>query len=111
MIHSPLALLSIKPILPMKHLNLLVFSMMVILVVALPFIQCTTQKQTRENPDDSGVSSTWNASITDNANEMLEKGKAVFRFETFGDDVFWTDQLQLHQAIADSKHGGIGEGL
>ncbi len=42
---------------------------------------------------------------------MLEKGKAVFRFETSGDEVFWTDKLQLHKAIADSKHGGTGAGL
>lgn len=95
----------------MKHLNLLVFSMMVMLVLTLSFIQCSTQKQTRENPDDSAGTTSWNTAIQENANEMLDKGKAVFRFETFGDEAFWTDQLQLHKAIADAKHGGIGDGL
>jgi hypothetical protein len=42
---------------------------------------------------------------------MMDKGRAVFRFETFGDEVFWTDKLQLHTAIADKKAGGFGDGL
>src|SRR5262249_4466872 len=42
---------------------------------------------------------------------MYDKGKAVFRFETFGDEIFWTDALQLNKVIADSKHGGTGNGL
>ena len=41
----------------------------------------------------------------------MTKGKAVFRFETFGDEAFWTDKLQLHKAIADKGAGGIGDGL
>jgi hypothetical protein len=72
-------------------------------------IQCSTQKKNLE--DKSGNPNAFEASITANANEMLEKGKAVFRFETFGDEAFWTDKLQLQKAIADSKHGGIGDGL
>ena len=34
---------------------------------------------------------------------MLDDGKEIFRYETFGDEVFWTDRLQLHKAIAGSK--------
>jgi hypothetical protein len=75
-------------------------------------LQCESpQKSKRENPDDSANESTWNADIRKNADEMFEKGKAVFRFETFGDEAFWTDKLQLHKAIADKGAGGIGEGL
>ncbi len=36
----------------------------------------------------------------DNAQTIVEQGKQVFRFDTFGDEVFWTDALQLHKAIA-----------
>jgi hypothetical protein len=28
------------------------------------------------------------------------KGKDVFRFDTFGDESFWTDSLRMHEAIA-----------
>ena len=42
---------------------------------------------------------------------MLNDGKEIFRYETFGDEAFWTDKLQLHKAIEGSKHGGVGDGL
>jgi len=74
-------------------------------------VQCSTKEKIRTEPDESGDADSWNSSIDENAKDMMEKGKAVFRFETFGDEAFWTDKLQLHKAIADSKHGGLGEGL
>jgi hypothetical protein len=49
--------------------------------------------------------------ITDNATRMLEEGRQVFRFETFGDEAWWTDALQLHKAILGEKNGGVGAGL
>jgi mono/diheme cytochrome c family protein len=80
--------------------------------LAVMLMQCESpQKAKREASDDSGNKSTWNSDIRQNADDMLEKGKAVFRFETFGDEAFWTDKLQLHKAIADKGAGGIGDGL
>lgn len=75
-------------------------------------VQCkTTKSETRNTADISGEADDFNDAIEKNMKEMFDKGKAVFRFETFGDEVFWTGQLQLHKAIADEKHGGIGKGL
>lgn len=31
---------------------------------------------------------------------MLKEGKETFRFDTLGDEAFWSDALQLHRAIA-----------
>jgi hypothetical protein len=45
------------------------------------------------------------------ARRMLEEGRDTFRFDTFGDEVFWGDTLQLHQAIQGATHGGVGAGL
>ncbi len=42
---------------------------------------------------------------------MLTNGRNVFRFDTFGDEAFWGDMLQLHKAIAGEQNGGIGAGL
>src|SRR5438105_5026655 len=81
-----------------------------IFIICMIFIQCT-HKEIRNEEDKSGNPNSYERSIMDNAHEMMEKGKAVFRYETFGDEVFWTDKLQLHKAIADSKHGGNGAGL
>jgi cytochrome c2 len=59
----------------------------------------------------SGDPDNYNSAIEANANAMMEKGKAVFRYETFGDEAFWTDKMQLHKVLVDEKHGGIGDGL
>jgi cytochrome c553 len=50
--------------------------------------------------------------LTDaNAQSMFVEGRKIFRFETFGDEAFWGQTLQLHQAVQGSKFGGIGGGL
>ncbi|MGH9782666.1 MAG: hypothetical protein ACRD88_00645, partial [Terriglobia bacterium] len=49
--------------------------------------------------------------IGDHAAKMLEDGRHTFRFDTFGDEAFWGDALQLHKAIAGDKNGGIGPGV
>ncbi|MCC6554976.1 MAG: hypothetical protein IT372_18540 [Polyangiaceae bacterium] len=50
-------------------------------------------------------------SIADHAARMLEEGRRTFRFDTFGNEPYWTDQLGLHRAIAGAAHGGVGPGL
>jgi hypothetical protein len=42
---------------------------------------------------------------------MMEQGKQIFRYDTFGDEVYWTDKLKLHNAIQGSKFGGVGPGV
>jgi hypothetical protein len=54
---------------------------------------------------------TTDGAITENARLMLDEGRRVFRFDTFGDEAFWGDTLKLHQAIAGSKLGGVGPGV
>jgi hypothetical protein len=54
---------------------------------------------------------TFSDDIDRNAGSMLDEGRKVFRHETFGDEYFWGDTLQLHLAIAGSRHGGVGPGL
>ena len=46
-----------------------------------------------------------------NAQKMMEEGRQTFRFHTFGDEAFWGDALQLHQAIEGANFGGVGAGL
>src|SRR3954452_2820616 len=42
---------------------------------------------------------------------LFSQGRDVFRYDTFGDQSFWGDSLQLHKAIEGSKLGGVGPGL
>jgi mono/diheme cytochrome c family protein len=37
--------------------------------------------------------------IDDHANKLREEGRKIFRFDTFGDEVFWGDELRLHEAV------------
>ena len=41
---------------------------------------------------------------------MLNDGREIFRFDTFGSEAFWV-QTRLHDAIAGEKNGGVGPGL
>jgi hypothetical protein len=46
-----------------------------------------------------------------NAADLASRGRQIFRFDTFGDEAFWGDKLQLHLAIEGSRFGGVGPGL
>jgi hypothetical protein len=45
------------------------------------------------------------------AADLVSRGRQIFRFDTFGDEAFWGDKLQLHLAIEGSRFGGVGPGL
>src|SRR5215471_4182369 len=49
--------------------------------------------------------------IVQHAQRMLEDGRQIFRYDTFGSEAFWGDALQLHKAIAGAKNGGVGGGV
>lgn len=87
--------------------TILITAILVLFVSAGQLIQCVnssnaqTKSAGRQNEDP----------IMDNAHKMLAEGKQTFRFETFGDEAYWTDALQLNKAIAGEKNGGVGPGL
>lgn len=49
--------------------------------------------------------------IEQNAARMIQEGRRTFRYDTFGDEAFWGDALQLHKAIAGERFGGVGPGV
>jgi hypothetical protein len=46
-----------------------------------------------------------------NAADLVNRGRQIFRFDTFGDEAFWGGELGLHQAIEGAALGGVGPGL
>src|SRR3954451_2476925 len=42
---------------------------------------------------------------------LFQQGRQVFRYDTFGDEAFWGDALQLNRAVAGAKNGGVGPGV
>jgi cytochrome c5 len=53
----------------------------------------------------------FDEAIAANGGELFTRGQQVFRFDTFGDERFWSDGLKLHLAIAGARLGGVGAGV
>src|SRR6185437_13785800 len=53
----------------------------------------------------------FDAVIARHSETMLEQGRKIFRYDTFGSEAFWGDALELHKAIAGAKNGGVGPGV
>ena len=53
----------------------------------------------------------FDVAIADNIQQMMDEGRHTFRFDTFGDEAFWSDGLGLDRAINGAKHGGVGDGV
>ena len=70
-----------------------------------------------ETPRDSAAQSQktqvsgFDEVISKHAQKMMENGRHIFRFDTFGSEAFWGDALQLHKALAGAKNGGVGGGV
>jgi hypothetical protein len=49
--------------------------------------------------------------IIKNGAANIQEGRNIFRYDTYGDEAFWGDALQLHEAIQGSRFGGVGPGV
>lgn len=88
-----------------KHSLLLAALGISFFIVSMSLFRCTNSTDGKSpTPKESDP-------VLANAQQMLEEGKQTFRFETFGDEAYWTDALQLNKAIAGEKNGGVGPGL
>jgi len=50
-------------------------------------------------------------SVDQNGSAMIGQGREIFRYDTFGDEGFWTGLLKLERAIEGAALGGVGPGL
>lgn len=50
-------------------------------------------------------------STAQNESQLIRDGRQTFRFDTFGDEMFWGDTLKLHLPIKGSGFGGVGPGV
>ncbi len=53
----------------------------------------------------------FDETIQNTSGELFRSGQQIFRFDTFGDERFWSDTLKLHSAIAGAGLGGVGPGV
>jgi hypothetical protein len=59
----------------------------------------------------SGSDPSPDAANAAKSRQLFERGKRIFRFDTFGDQAFWGGALRLHKAIEGEKLGGVGPGV
>lgn len=70
------------------------------MAVALVFAQCKKEKSTTPGP------------VLETPDPVLAlQGKDIFRFDSFGDEDFWSGALHIDKAIAGSNNGGFGGGV
>ncbi len=51
------------------------------------------------NPKDGEKRSQFLGNAEDNSKQLIEQGEQIFRFDTYGDEAFWTDQLHIQQTV------------
>jgi hypothetical protein len=73
-----------------KHL-----AVMLSMISFIALSQCTKSKDNEERTDPA----------------LISEGKDIFRYDSFGDEDFWSGLLHLDKAIAGKDLGGFGEGV
>jgi hypothetical protein len=81
----------------------------------ITLLQRPENARAQPEPDGDGLvrplAKSLDAVIANSALQSIEKGRETFRFDTFGDEAFWGDTLNLDATIAGAANGGIGPGL
>ena len=96
----------------MKKISAILSTLLILALTTVSYTAWSQHKDQGQSPSGAKAApSSFDAAITANSNQMLESGKHIFRFDTFGDEAFWGDTLRLHQAIAGEKLGGVGPGV
>ena len=95
--------------------SLLSFILVIASVATITVLQRPekARAQTRSNADGltRPLAKGLDQAIVNSALQSIEKGREAFRFDTFGDEAFWGDTLNLDATIAGAANGGIGPGL
>src|SRR5215831_4125654 len=96
----------------MKRLPLLLTAVLLVTVV----YACTTSQPKGVETDPAvraqrAPTKSFDDRVDDHARRMLDDGKKIFRYDTFGSEDFWGGKLRLHEAIAGEKLGGVGAGV
>ena len=87
-------------------------ALVVFLLAVMASIGYTTATSHEDGEDEALQTSTKpDRSISEHAQRTLAEGRQIFRFDTFGNEVFWGDTLRLHEAIAGAANGGVGPGV
>ena len=65
----------------------------------------------RQDQSNNARDARFDRQIDANADAMMDEGRQIFRYDTFGDEAFWGDTIKLHQATQGERFGGVGPGV
>lgn len=82
-----------------------------LLVFAAAGLVYFTARGFSQSDQNQGRKMSFDGQISSNAQQMFEEGRRIFRYDTFGDEAYWTDKFKLHHAIQGTKFGGVGPGV
>jgi hypothetical protein len=71
------------------------------------FVQCS--KSFEESAKDVSVANSEDGS--ESTGSLIHSGKQIFRYDTYGDEDFWSGLLHIDKAIAGAANGGFGPGV
>src|SRR5688572_5053897 len=77
--------------------------------VIVSFIQCS--KEFEKTDSDTTVMKANELTKSAKDKSLIAEGKQIFRFDSFGDEDFWSGLLHLDKAILGSANGGFGPGV
>ena len=81
------------------------------LFVCIASVNAARQSPNQQASGAARPQATFDDLIQQNGERMIDEGRQIFRFDTFGDEAFWGDALKLHQAIEGEQFGGVGPGV
>ena len=87
----------------MKHKNGFIFAISLFLLIAI-LSQCT-------RPGKNEADALASTKSDGGHKSTIEQGRQIFRFDTFGDEDFWSGLLHIDKAIAGAANGGFGTGV
>jgi hypothetical protein len=94
----------------MKRRDLMAIATLAVLSIGITMLLFATLDVTHAAKTNS-PKTVIDIAASDAAEAKFERGRDVFRHDTFGDEAFWGGQLQLHKAIAGERLGGVGPGV
>jgi hypothetical protein len=82
-------------------------------IIALAGLLMLSNTVCSGQPGQDGPDAWWayDQLIHTNAEAMLQRGRKIFRYDTFGNEAFWGGDLKLHEAIEGAQLGGVGPGV
>lgn len=88
-----------------KKQTLVILSLIAVIAIS----QCTKIGKSENNTDESSINQ--QTKVNQGKQSMVDQGKQIFRYDTFGDEDFWSGLLHIDKAIAGEANGGYGPGV